>query len=435
MDFITVYITQYWNHLGIWFTSGLFTLSHFIQVCIIITLYFLAKFFARYSSDYARHIFANTKLHSFYRLRLSGKEFFYLFYFVTLLWISVLIARTSDLPFDILRVAVSLANAWAIIRLLTGTIKSKFISGLMSKTLWIVAALNVIGLLDDTIKLLENASFMVGGAKISLLLIIKTLITFGILFWIVQFVSNGLKRKFHNIKELNPSQQVLLYKIVNIILFTGATLWGLNFLGMDLTALTIFSGAIGLSIGFGLQKIFSNLISGLILLFDKSIKPGDIIAIGTTFGRVNSLGARCVSLLTLDGREHLIPNENLITGNVENWSYSDTKVGFNIPIGVSYKSDLKLVKNLLIQAVTEHPRIQTFPAPNCFLTAFADNSVNFEISVWITDPENGMKGIKSDVYFKIWELFSEHHIEIPFPQRDFNVKMETLQEIKESLSL
>ncbi len=152
------------------------------------------------------------------------------------------------------------------------------------------------------------------------------------------------------------------------------------------------------------------------------VKPGDVVAIGDTYGWVNSLGARCVSVLTRDGKEHLIPNENLITQEVENWSYSDQKVRVHIEVGVSYNSDIHLVKELLLKAIEDHPRVLSDPAPVCLITGFGDSSIDHDIRAWISDPEQGVTNVKSEIYYRIWDLFKEHNIEIPFPQRDIHIK-------------
>lgn len=197
---------------------------------------------------------------------------------------------------------------------------------------------------------------------------------------------------------------------------------GIDALGIDLTALSFFSGAFGLAVGFGLQKTIGNLFAGIILLLDRSIKPGDVIAVQDSFGWVNKIGVRAVSVITRDGKEHLIPNEDLMTHPVENWSYSDRNVRMRIPVGVAYSSDMQLVQELLYRAVDESARVLKEPAPRIWMTDFGDNSVNWEIRAWIGDPEGGMGNIRGDVLMRVWTLFKEHGIEIPFPQRDLYIK-------------
>jgi small-conductance mechanosensitive channel len=206
-----------------------------------------------------------------------------------------------------------------------------------------------------------------------------------------------------------------------------AFLVGIDLLGIDLTALTVFSGAFGLAIGFGLQKTFGNLIAGIILLMDRSIKPGDVIAIADqsgqqTFGQIRKIGIRSVSIITRDEREYLIPNENLMINQVENWSYSSRRVRIQVPVGVAYDSDMDLVQKLLLEAAAAVPRVMNDPAPSVWMAGFGESSVNFAVHCWILDPEEGVGNVKSDVLKQVWRLFQDNGIEIPFPQRDLNLR-------------
>jgi len=191
--------------------------------------------------------------------------------------------------------------------------------------------------------------------------------------------------------------------------------------GIDLTAFAVFGGAIGLGIGFGLQKIVSNLISGVIILLDRSIKPGDVMKVGDTFGWINSLGARYASVVTRDGTEYLIPNEDLITQQVVNWSYSHDAVRLKILIGISYKSDPRKAIALCFEAAREESRILENPPPNVLVKGFGDSSVDIEIRIWIRDPKNGVSNIKSAILLRVWDKFHEHGVEIPYPQRDVHL--------------
>jgi len=215
---------------------------------------------------------------------------------------------------------------------------------------------------------------------------------------------------------------VLAAKLARISLITLAILIALSSVGIDLTALAVFGGALGVGLGFGLQKIFSNLVSGIILLLDKSIKPGDVISLGTTFGWINHLGLRYTSVITRDGMEHLIPNEELITQRVENWSFSNKLVRLRAPVGVSYHSDIRLAMQLCLDAAKMSPRVQLDPEPKVQLLGFGDNSVNLEIRFWVDDPEQGRANITSEILLAVWDSFHEHGIEIPFPQRDLHIK-------------
>jgi small-conductance mechanosensitive channel len=231
----------------------------------------------------------------------------------------------------------------------------------------------------------------------------------------------------HRISRLDGAQQLLADKIVTITVWGVAFFIGVDLLGVDLTALAVFSGAFGLAIGFGLQKTFGNLIAGIILLMDKSIKPGDVIAVADTvgnetFGQIRKIGVRAVSVTTRDQREYLIPNENLMINQVENWSYSSRNVRMQVYVGISYEADLDKAEELMLEAAKSCRRVLTAPPPTVWLEAYGDSSVNFIIHCWIRDPEEGVGNVRSEVLKKLWWLLKENDIEIPFPQRDLNLR-------------
>ena len=245
-----------------------------------------------------------------------------------------------------------------------------------------------------------------------------------LLAWFASRLSRAL---FKRATRLDETQSLLAQKITTILIWAFAFFVGIDMLGIDLTALAVFSGAFGLAIGFGLQKTFGNLIAGIILLMDKSIKPGDVISVTDAsgnegFGQIRKIGIRAISVVTRDKTEYLIPNENLMVNQVVNWSYSSRDVRVKAPVGVSYGSDLKLVEELLMQAAKDTPRVLNRPDPKILLMGFGDNSVDFEIRFWIVDPEEGLSNIRSDVLKRVWALFQENNIEIPFPQRDINLR-------------
>lgn len=228
-------------------------------------------------------------------------------------------------------------------------------------------------------------------------------------------------------------------KLITLAVWALAILIGIDILGIDLTALAVFSGAFGLAIGFGLQKTFGNLIAGIILLMDRSIKPGDVIAVAdqagnSTFGQIRKIGIRAVSVTTRDQREYLIPNENLMINQVENWSYSSRNVRMQVEVGISYKADIAKAEELMLEAARSSKRVLEVPPPTVWLNAYGDSSVNFTIHCWIRDPEGGVGNVRSEVLKKLWWLFKENDIEIPFPQRDLNLRdNEAFQELLEAL--
>ncbi len=283
------------------------------------------------------------------------------------------------------------------------------------------------------IEQLDSWGFSMGDTRISVwsilvvVLVVLSVIAFARIF---SRVAHFLLKK---IDSLDASQRLLAEKLLSIFVWAFAILIGIDMLGIDLTALAVFSGAFGLAIGFGLQKTFGNLLAGIILLMDRSIKPGDVISVTDAsgaegFGQIRKIGIRAISVVTRDKTEYLIPNENLMINQVVNWSYSSRDVRVKAPVGVSYGSDLELVEKLLMQAAIDTPRILNKPEPRILLMGFGDSSVDFEIRFWIDDPEEGLSNIRSDVLKRVWKLFKENKIEIPFPQRDINLRDSTQME-------
>ncbi len=241
------------------------------------------------------------------------------------------------------------------------------------------------------------------------------------------FMSKLLQSLLKRITKLDVTQRLLAEKLISLAVWAIAILFGIDLLGIDLTALAVFSGAFGLAIGFGLQKTFGNLIAGIILLMDRSIKPGDVIAVAdqagaSTFGQIRKIGIRAVSITTRDQKEYLIPNENLMINQVENWSYSSKNVRMQIPVGVSYGCDIKHAELLMLEAAKMCKRVLNSPPPTVWLDQYGESSVDFVIHCWIKDPEAGVGNVKSEVLKNLWDLFQRDGVEIPFPQRDLNFR-------------
>ncbi|HQS70733.1 MAG: mechanosensitive ion channel protein MscS [Novosphingobium sp. 28-62-57] len=276
------------------------------------------------------------------------------------------------------------------------------------------------------VKALNEIGFDLGTYHISVWGALRIVIVVILVIAFARLLAKFARRLLRRIDSLDRTQQLLGEKIATIVVWGISFFVAIDVLGISLTALTVFSGAFGLAIGFGLQKTFGNLIAGIILLMDRSIKPGDVIAVndgkGNSFGEVKKIGIRAVSVTTRDNREYLIPNENLMTQQVENWSYSSREVAINIPIGVAYGSDLDKVEKLLLEAINSTPRVLPFPSPGVLLSGFGASSIDMTMIVWIDDPEGGVGNVKSDVLWRVWRLFKEHGVEIPFPQSDVNLK-------------
>ena len=337
-------------------------------------------------------------------------------------WLAILFADTLGLPNHLSTIVASLLSAWVVIRLASHLIANESLSRAFAVCAWAMAALTTLNLMDPTLQVLDRIAIDVGDLHISALTVIKAGLSLAVLMWLAVSGANLIERRVQRSPSLTPSMRVLTAKIGRIGLITLAVVAGLNSVGIDLTAFAVFSGALGVGIGFGLQKIVSNLISGFILLLDKSVKPGDVIAVGTTYGWIAELGARYTSVVTRDGIEHLIPNEELITTRVENWSHSHNQLRLRIPLGIHYNADLRLAMRLCLQAAAAVPRVLADPKTNCLLKGFGDNSVDLEVRLWINDPQNGCSNVRSEVMLGIWDLFHEHGIEIPYPQRDLHIR-------------
>lgn len=308
---------------------------------------------------------------------------------------------------------------------------SGFVRGLHLPN-WIAVALaavafvailaDVLDGLDPVTDLLDQIGFTAGRRRISLLTLIQLAVGLLVLAAVFRLASRVINHTINRSTGLDATQRLLAQKLVSVALLIAAFFIGIDMAGIDLTALAVFSGAVGLAVGFGLQKTFGNLIAGIILLMDRSIKPGDVIAVGESFGHVTKIGVRAVSIVTRDGKEHLIPNEILMTEEVENWSYSSTNVRVHIPVGVSYQCDLALAQKLMIEAAMGANRVLKVPKPNVWLREFGESSVDHEILVWIKDPEAGVGNVQSEILNRLWHLFKQNGIEIPFPQRDIRIQ-------------
>jgi small-conductance mechanosensitive channel len=315
-----------------------------------------------------------------------------------------------------------ISMALTLVRLFTDKMKNRFWARILAIALWVLAFLYIFHLIDPWLRLLQHIDFQLGQVHISLLHIQRAFILLLILYW----VSRNLRIFCHfwlTVKSgLTPAVQILLYRLGSIFIFTACIVIVLHYLEIDFTVFALFSGALGLGLGFGLQKIFANLVSGFILLADKSIKPGDVIQLQDRYGWINFLGSRYCSVITRDGIEHLIPNENLITGEVINWSYSQNLVRLRVPVGVAYGSDLEKARELMLAAAADTLRVLKDPKPAAIITGFGDNAVNMEVRMWINDPQNGIASVKSDLFWGIWRRFRDHGIEMPYPQRDLHLK-------------
>ena len=269
----------------------------------------------------------------------------------------------------------------------------------------------------------EDLSFSIGETRFSAYLMIKAIITIIMFFLLTGIVSDFGEKRIKSIKGIHSSNKALINKAFHIFIYFFGFIISLNVLGIDLTAFAIFSGAIGIGIGFGLQKITSNFISGLILLFEKSIENGDMVELSDgTYGLIRKTSARYTLLETFEGREMMIPNEDFIINRVTNWTFNNRKGRLQIDIGVAYESDIEKARELILEAAKEFPGSIDDPKPACYLKEFADSSVNFMLFFWLADVSKGRYQAKNDVMLSIWKKFKENNISIPYPQRDIHIK-------------
>ena len=343
-----------------------------------------------------------------------------------LIWLVLAIALRVEpwppLASAILGLFAAVAAALLVRHVARGLRVSRWVSWLLAAFLFVAILADAVGGLKPLMQALDRIAYTIGSRRLSLLNLVQIAAALLALYVVVRFINRLAGAAIHRTTGLDPAQQLLAQKLVGILVLTVAFFVAIDLAGIDLTALAIFSGAFGLAVGFGLQKTFGNLFAGIILLWDRSIKPGDVIVVGDSFGTVNKIGVRAVSVITRDGKEHLIPNEELMTREVENWSYSNTNVRLHIPVGVAYDCDLPLAQQLMVQAASESRRVLNVPKPSVWLRAFGDNSVEHEILAWVGDPDAGIGSVQSEILNRLWQLFREHGIEVPFPQRDIRVK-------------
>ncbi len=360
-------------------------------------------------------------------------------FFVLLLTVAYLITAAVSWPPDTLPAdtgrpegsyliysALVLAAAWLVINAVSHLSRSRTIGLTFALIAWAYVAAVVLGVADVATEILD-AGFDIGTFRLSLLSMLQAVFLLGGMLWLSAAVGNFLDRRIQNIEDMTPSLRVLIGKILRIALIVIAATIALSGMGIDLTALTIFSGAVGVGIGFGLQKVVSNFISGIIILMDHSIKPGDTVTLGETFGWIRELRARFVSVITRDGREFLIPNEDFITTEVVNWSFSDQYVRLDVLFGVAYDSDPHEVERIAIGAASSVERVEDRPTPPgrkqprppvCWLIGFGESSLEFKLRFWISDPQEGTTNIRGKVLMAVWDAFQENGIRIPYPHRE-----------------
>jgi small-conductance mechanosensitive channel len=347
---------------------------------------------------------------------------------VAILLLLRVVAASLGWPVILLSTVINLVLVWLVIRFASWIVRDETWSHLIALVAFTIATLDIVNLLQPTLAYLDSVGLQLGGADLTVLEMIKGASALAIFIWLAVVASRLLEQRVHRARSLTPSLKLLTGKLAKLVLIAVAVVIALNSVGVDLTAFAVFTGAVGVGVGFGLQKPIANLISGVILLLDRSIKPGDVIELTEsdtgerTFGWVTALNARYASLKTRDGKEWLIPNEDLITQRVINWSFSNTHLRLRTTFGISYESDVRKAIRLAVEAAKENPRVLKDPAPVCRLMGFGDSSVNLELRIWIRDPANGLINVRSEILLAMWDKFHENGIRIPFAQRDLHIR-------------
>ncbi|MDQ1900374.1 mechanosensitive ion channel [Paracoccus sp. WLY502] len=340
--------------------------------------------------------------------------------FALLAWTVVIVMREITWPSRsaLIALAASIATAWLVIFFVVRLIANRLLRRIVSWAAWIWVTLFLLDLTEPAAGFLDSFAITMGDLRLSALTVLKALVVTGLLIATARALSRMITGRLARNEDISPTMRVLTGKLLQVVLFSLAVVVGLRAVGFDLTGLAVFSGAVGVGLGFGLQKVVSNLVSGVIILLDKSIKPGDVISLGDTFGWIQELGARYVSVVTRDGKEYLIPNEDLVTGQVVNWSHTDNFVRLDLKFRTSYDDDPHKVSAIAITAVKTVPRVMSDRQAVCWVTGFGDSAIDYVLRFWIDDASKGLTNVRGQVYLALWDAFQDQGITIPFPQRE-----------------
>ncbi|WDR01931.1 mechanosensitive ion channel [Devosia algicola] len=347
--------------------------------------------------------------------------------FVLALWMATAAFSSLNTGNDLIRTVASLLQAWVLIRLFSTFVRDPFWSRAFASVAWFIAALNILRLLNPTIALLDSMSVSVGADRISVFMVIKGVVALTALVWLASIISRFVQSRVDRQDNLPASVKGLVSQAVRIVFLFAAIMLAMNVIGIDLTALAVFSGAVGVGIGFGLQAIFSNLVSGIILLVERSIKVGDFVELesGLT-GEVREINIRSARITTSDNVDILVPNSEFINNRVTNWTFRDNYKRTRIPFGVAYGTDKELVKKAALEAAETVPHMlkgRGAKPPEVWLVNFGESSLDFELVVWIK-PESVKRPAKvhADYNWALETALASHGIEIPFPQRDLHIR-------------
>jgi small-conductance mechanosensitive channel len=408
-----------WNTVYGWLLANVLVLGTGVQVVVVVLTLLLALLLAKrvapWLARYRDHRGVGRGI-------VIAEPLAFPVLWFALLWLATTVVGLGGQPNGLLSTAATLLAAWIAIHLASQFVRNRTWAKLISWAAWSIAALSILGLLEPTIAVLDAAAITIGNVTISLYDVLRSTIALAVLLSVALYLASLLEARIRTSQTLSPTVQVLFTKSLKMVLVSLAVIFAINAVGIDLTGLAVLGGLAVVALGFGLQKIVSNLISGVILLLDKSIKPGDIISVTGTYGWVTALGGRYVSVVTRDGVEHLIPNETLISQPVENWTHTQRRTRLKLDVGVHHESDVRAVIALCEDAARATERVLQDPAPKCLFIEFGESSLKLQLRFWIGDAQNGVQNVKSDVLLQIWDRFKQNGICVPYPQRDVHLR-------------
>ncbi len=341
--------------------------------------------------------------------------------FPLFMWLAVWLAKLALAPYQgvaLLDIVLALITAFAAIRVAVYVLAHVLPEGAFLRSViraiawaaWIAVALHLVGLLDETVDALDRAGVSFGQQRITLLLVLQALLALGLTLTIAMWASRITESRVLAAQSVEMSTRMVVVKLLRVVAIFLAILVALPMVGIDITALSVFSGALGVGLGFGLQKIASNYVSGFIVLLDRSLKIGDTVTVDNRRGEVQAIEARFTVLKGADGVESIIPNETLITQSVQHHTYSDPKVSIVIPVRVTFESDVDLACELLLEAASGQPRIIPDPAPSARVKALGDLGVEIELTVWVVDPAVGDGDLRSDILRRVVRDFRDRGV-------------------------
>jgi small-conductance mechanosensitive channel len=411
------------THLQTWLLQNFWTMETLIQITVIAAAFFISIIV--YKLLRGRIVAAIERAQMPIRLKRTVNNLHPLLIPImalAMIFLMTMLARSEpiNMPAVLNEGVMKLLLAWIIIRFALQFVDNAFIQNILTIGILTIAALSIFGILDETTTALDAIGFSFGKVRFSALAVIKGAMSIFILLYLALFASTFMERRVLQSKSLTRSSQVLIIKVMRVVLIVFAVLVGVTSSGIDLSIFTVFMGTVGLGVGFGLQKVVSNLFSGMLLLMDKSISPGDIIELENTgtYGWVNHMAARYTEIVTRDNKSYLIPNEDFITQRVINWSHGNRLLRLDVKFGVHSNSNPHDVVRIALSAAKIPGRVVETPEPTCNLSEFGESSLNFVLSFWIKDAEQGLGNVKGDVLLALWDAFKANDIRIPYPHRE-----------------